>query len=40
LNESMTSPMRNTKEGIPNPVMLAESQPKYIRSLSEVEAKQ
>lgn len=32
--ESMTSPMRKTKEGIPHPVMQAESHPKYASSLS------
>ncbi len=38
--ESITSPIRNTKEGIPHPVMQAESHPKYASSLSEVDAKQ
>jgi hypothetical protein len=38
--ESITSPIRKTKEGIPHPVMQAETHPKYASSLSEVDAKQ
>ena len=39
-NESITSPIRKTKEGMPHPATTADIHPKYNRVLSEPDAKQ
>jgi len=39
VNESMTFPIRNTKDGIPKPQMAAQIHPKYISNLSCFDAK-
>ena len=40
LKESMTLPIKNTNDGMPQPVTIAENHPMYIKSISDLSAKQ